>query len=43
MDNLGWVRELIAAPDLEALGTVLDARLRAYVERDVPADARVGA
>jgi hypothetical protein len=38
MDNLVWVQELIEAPDLEALGTVLDARLRAYVDRGSPAD-----
>ena len=41
MDNLVWVQELIEAPDLEALGTVLDARLHAYVERGVPADERL--
>ncbi|WP_454620407.1 hypothetical protein [Bradyrhizobium cenepequi] len=38
MDNLVWVQELIQAPDLKALGTVLDARLRAYVERSLPTD-----
>ena len=41
MDNLGWVQELIAAPDLEALGTILDARLHAYVEHGVPANERL--
>ncbi|MBW7963559.1 site-specific integrase [Bradyrhizobium sp. BR 10261] len=41
MDNLGWVQELIAAPDLEALGTILDARLHVYVDRGVPADERL--
>lgn len=41
MDNLVWVQELIEAPDLEALGTVLDARLHAYVGRGVPADERL--
>ncbi len=41
MDNLVWVQELIEAPDLEALGTVLDARLRAYVERGSPTDERL--
>ncbi len=40
MDNLGWVQELIEAPDLEALGTALDARLRTYVGRGSPADER---
>lgn len=41
MDNLLWVQELIEAPDLEALGTVFEARLRAYVERGAPADERL--
>lgn len=41
MDNLMWVQELIEAPDLEALGTVLDARLRTYVDRGSPADERL--
>ncbi|MHC2244298.1 site-specific integrase [Bradyrhizobium elkanii] len=41
MDNLGWAQELIAAPDLEALGTILDARLHAYVEHGVPANERL--
>lgn len=40
MDNLGWVQELIEAPDLETLGTALDARLRTYVGRGSPADER---
>lgn len=41
VDNLGWVQELIEAPDLEALGSVLDARLRAYVGHGSPADERL--
>ncbi|RQH06898.1 hypothetical protein EHH60_30150 [Bradyrhizobium sp. RP6] len=41
MDNLVWVQELIEAPDLEVLGTVLDARLRAYVDRGSPEDERL--
>ncbi|MDE1932838.1 site-specific integrase [Bradyrhizobium sp.] len=41
MDNLGWVQELIEAPDLEALGTVFDARLQAYVGRGAPSDERL--
>ncbi|WP_245344142.1 hypothetical protein [Bradyrhizobium japonicum] len=41
MDNLGWVQELIEAPDLEAMGTVLDVRLQAYVGRGLPADERL--
>ncbi|UQR61085.1 hypothetical protein LRP30_29495 [Bradyrhizobium sp. C-145] len=41
VDNLGWVQELIEAPDLEALGTVLDARLHAYVDRGPPANERL--
>jgi hypothetical protein len=40
VDNLGWVQELIEAPDLETLGVVLDARLRAYVDRGPPAGER---
>ena len=40
VDNLGWVQELIEAPDLEALGSALDARLRAYVDHGSPADER---
>jgi hypothetical protein len=41
VDNLGWVQELIEAPDLEALGTVLDVRLRSYVDRGSPGDERL--
>ncbi|WBL77245.1 tyrosine-type recombinase/integrase [Bradyrhizobium xenonodulans] len=41
VDNLGWVLELIEAPDLEAIGTVFDVRLRAYVDRGSPADERL--
>src|SRR5262249_32695566 len=41
MDNLGWVQELIEAPDLETLGTVLNARLQAHVDRGTPADERL--
>lgn len=40
VDNLGWVQELIDAPDLETLGTILDARLHAYIDRGSPADER---
>lgn len=41
VDNLGWVQELIEAPDLEALGTILDARLRVYVDRGPPENERI--
>ncbi|MBR1212860.1 site-specific integrase [Bradyrhizobium sp. JYMT SZCCT0180] len=41
MDNLGWVQELIEAPDLEALGTALEARLRSHVDHGSPADERL--
>jgi len=41
VDNLGWVQELIEAPDLEALGSVLEARLRAYVGHGSPTDERL--
>jgi integrase len=40
VDNLGWVQELIEAPDLESLGVVIEARLAAHVGRDVPTDER---
>jgi hypothetical protein len=40
VDNLGWVQELIEAPDLESLGIVVEARLAFYVGRDVPTDER---
>jgi hypothetical protein len=30
MDNLAWARELIDAPDLEALGAVIHGRLQSY-------------
>lgn len=33
VDNLGWVQELIEAPDLESFGAMLDSRLHAYVKR----------
>ncbi len=41
MNNLGWVQELIEAPDLESLGVVIEARLATYVGRDVPTDERL--
>lgn len=40
VDNLGWVMELIEAPDLESLGIVLEARLGTHVERGTPTDER---
>jgi len=40
VDNLGWVMELIEAPDLESLGIVLEARLGTHVERGAPTDER---
>jgi hypothetical protein len=40
VDNLGWVLELIEAPDLESFGIVVEARLLAHVERGSPADER---
>lgn len=30
MDNLGWAQELVHAPDLETIGTVIHKRLTAY-------------
>lgn len=41
VDNLGWVQELIEAPDLEALGTILDVRLQVYVDRGPPENERL--
>lgn len=41
VDNLGWVQELIEAPDLESFGAMLDSRLHAYVKRGTPADERL--
>ncbi len=41
MDNLGWAREVVDAPDLEALGTVLHARLTAYAGQGAPTTERV--
>ena len=40
VDNFGWVNELISAPDLESLGTVIDSRLRRYVEQGTPTHER---
>ena len=36
MDNLGWARELVDAPDLQAIGTVIDRRLQSYTAKGVP-------
>ncbi|NJL07941.1 MAG: hypothetical protein HC900_06510 [Methylacidiphilales bacterium] len=40
MDNLGWACELIEAPDLEAAGSLIHARLKNYVDRGVPRTER---
>jgi hypothetical protein len=40
VDNLGWVLELIEAPDLESFGIVLEARLINHVDRGTPTDER---
>ena len=40
VDNLGWVQELIEAPDMEGLGAAIDARLRRYVEQGTPTHER---
>ncbi|HEX7853992.1 MAG TPA: hypothetical protein VF503_09875 [Sphingobium sp.] len=40
VDNLGWVQEIIAAPDLEALGQVLSARLQSYAKLGAPTNER---
>jgi integrase len=40
MGSLGWARELIDAPDLEAAGSVIHARLQSYTATGAPADER---
>jgi integrase len=40
MDNIGWVRELIDAPDLEAIGTVIHGRLKTYTAVGPPQNER---
>lgn len=40
VDNLGWVQEIIAAPDLDALGQVLSARLQGYARLGAPTTER---
>lgn len=40
VDNLGWVQELVAAPDLEAIGTVIDRRLTGYTAAGAPQTER---
>jgi hypothetical protein len=41
VDNLGWAREVVDAPDLDVLGTVLHARLSAYTNQGIPGTERV--
>ncbi|WP_143199888.1 hypothetical protein [Bradyrhizobium sp. NAS80.1] len=38
MKTLKWALEIVQAPDLEALGALVDQRLRAYVAAGVPGD-----
>ncbi len=40
MDNLGWAQELVAAPDLEAAGSVIHRRLTAYTAVGAPQSER---
>jgi integrase len=40
MDNLAWARELIEAPDLEALGAVIHGRLQDYTAAGTPDNER---
>ena len=40
MDNLAWARELIEAPDLEALGAVIHGRLQSYTAAGTPDNGR---
>ena len=41
MDNLGWVQDLVAAPDLETIGGVIHQRLTAYTAAGAPQSERV--
>ena len=40
MDNLGWANELVAAPDLEAIGAVIGRRLQSYTAAGSPQTER---
>jgi hypothetical protein len=40
-DGLGWAHELVEAPDLETVGSVLHNRLTTYVGRPPPASERM--
>jgi len=40
MDNLAWAHDLVAAPDLETVGSILHARLKSYVGRPPSASER---
>ncbi len=40
VDNLGWVQELVAAPDLEIIGTVIARRLTGYTAAGAPQTER---
>ena len=41
MDGLGWAQHLVAAPDLETVGSVLHDRLTTYIGRPPAASERV--
>jgi hypothetical protein len=41
MDSLVWAQELVAAPDLEAAGSVIHRRLTAYTAGGAPQSERV--
>ena len=40
MDNLGWVQEMVAAPDLETVGNVIHQRLTTYTAIGAPQNER---
>ena len=40
VDNLAWAQEIVAAPDLEAIGSVIDRRLQNYVAAGAPLNER---
>ena len=41
VDNLGWANALVAAPDLEAIGSVIDRRLQIYTAAGSPHSERM--
>lgn len=40
VDNLAWAQEIVSAPDLEAIGSVIDRRLQTYTKAGAPSSDR---